>query len=261
MEIACPVCKKPLHKEAGCYKCENRHSFDIAKEGYLNLNLRNSQNTGDNPEMIRARKNFLEKGYYDFLKDKVNELLNEEETLLDLACGEGYYTMDFKCKDKVGIDLSKSGLKIASKNDKGTLYILSSIFRCPLSDESVDKVITIFAPIAKDEIKRILKKDGTFILVKPDVRHLFELKQALYDEPYLNEVEDIPIEGMHIEKHIPVSDKALLSKEDLHNLFMMTPYYNTTSQNDKQKLEAIDELEVGFCFVIDLYRFDQQLSV
>ena len=256
MEIACPVCKKILSKDGNCYRCENRHSFDVAREGYLNLNLRNSQNTGDNPEMIKARKNFLEKGYYDFLKDEVNRCLSENDSLVDLACGEGYYTKDFVCKDKIGIDLAKSGMKIASKNDKETLYILSSIFRCPLFDESADKVITIFAPIAKDEIKRILKKDGTFILVKPDVHHLFELKQVLYDEPYLNEVEDIPIEGMHIEKHIPVSRKATLNSEDLHNLFMMTPYYNTTSQSDKQKLETIDELEVGFCFVIDLYRFD-----
>ena len=257
MEIACPVCKKPLHKEEGCYKCENRHSFDIAKEGYLNLNLRNSKNTGDNPDMIKARKNFLEKGYYDFLKDEVNKLLSEDETLLDLACGEGYYTKDFKCKDKVGIDLSKSGLKIASRNDKDTLYILSSIFRSPLFDESIDKIITIFAAIAKEEIIRILKKDGAFILVKPDVRHLYELKQVLYEEPYLNEVEDIPIDNMHIEKHIPVSSSATLNSEDLYNLFMMTPYYNTTSPSDKKKLEKIDSLNVGFCFIIDVYRFDK----
>ena len=257
MEIACPVCKKQLTKEGSCYRCENRHSFDIAKEGYLNLNLRNSKNTGDNPEMIKARKNFLEKGYYDFLKNEVNALLSEDDSLVDLACGEGYYTKDFIAKDKVGIDLSKSGLKIASKYDKNTLYILSSIFRCPLPDQSTDKVITIFAPIAKEEIKRILKKDGSFILVKPDERHLYELKQVLYDEPYLNEIEDIPIEGMHIERHIHVSDKAVLNNEDLKNLFMMTPYYNTTSPADKLKLEKIDELEVGFCFIIDIYGFDR----
>ena len=202
MKIACPVCKKELNRQGSCYRCENGHSFDIAREGYLNLNLRNSKNTGDNPDMIKARKNFLEKGYYDFLKEEVNACLSEDDTLVDLACGEGYYTKDFKPKDKVGIDLAKSGMKIASRNDKDTLYILSSIFRCPLYDESVDKLITIFAPIAKDEIKRIMKKDWAFILVKPDVRHLFELKQVLYEKPYLNEVEDIEIEGRLVEQHV-----------------------------------------------------------
>ena len=254
MNIACPVCKKVLFKENKCYKCENRHSFDIAKEGYLNLNLKNSQNTGDNKEMIKARKDFLEKGYYDFLKNKVNELLNEDDKLVDLACGEGYYTKDFKCIDKVGIDLSKTGLKIASKNDKNTLYILNSIFHNPLFDEDIDKVITIFAPIAKEEIKRILKNNGEFILVKPDVYHLYELKEVLYDKPYLNEIEDIEIPGLKLIDEIKIQSKQKVIKQDLLNLFMMTPYYNTTSITDKAKLDNIDELEITFAFIIDVYK-------
>ena len=254
MNIACPVCKKELIRNDKSYRCENNHTFDIAKEGYLNLNLRNSQNTGDNPLMIKARKNFLEKGYYDFLKNEVNSLLNKEDKLVDLACGEGYYTRDFICEDKVGIDLSKSGLKIASKSDKSTLYILNSIFRNPLYDESADKVITIFAPIAKEEIRRILKQNGEFILVKPDVYHLYELKDALYEKPYLNEIEDIDIPGLKLINEIKISDKRKVISEDLNNLFMMTPYFNTTSPEDKVKLQSIEELEITFAFIIDVYQ-------
>ena len=254
MNIACPVCKKELIRNDKSYRCENNHNFDIAKEGYLNLNLRNSQNTGDNPLMIKARKNFLEKGYYDFLKNEVNSLLNKEDKLVDLACGEGYYTRDFICEDKVGIDLSKSGLKIASKSDKSTLYILNSIFRNPLYDESADKVITIFAPIAKEEIRRILKQNGEFILVKPDVYHLYELKDVLYEKPYLNEIEDIDIPGLKLINEIKISDKRKVISEDLNNLFMMTPYFNTTSPEDKVKLQSIEELEITFAFIIDVYQ-------
>ena len=254
MNIACPVCKKELIRNDKSYRCENNHTFDIAKEGYLNLNLRNSQNTGDNPLMIKARKNFLEKGYYDFLKNEVNSLLNKEDKLVDLACGEGYYTRDFICEDKVGIDLSKSGLKIASKSDKSTLYILNSIFRNPLYDESADKVITIFAPIAKEEIRRILKQNGEFILVKPDVYHLYELKDALYEKPYLNEIEDIDIPGLKLINEIKISDKRKVISEDLNNLFTMTPYFNTTSPEDKVKLQSIEELEITFAFIIDVYQ-------
>ena len=254
MNIACPVCKKELIRNDKSYRCENNHNFDIAKEGYLNLNLRNSQNTGDNPLMIKARKNFLEKGYYDFLKNEVNSLLNKEDKLVDLACGEGYYTRDFICEDKVGIDLSKSGLKIASKSDKSTLYILNSIFRNPLFDESADKVITIFAPIAKEEIRRILKQNGEFILVKPDVYHLYELKDVLYEKPYLNEIEDIDIPGLKLINEIKISDKRKVISEDLNNLFMMTPYFNTTSPEDKVKLQSIEELEITFAFIIDVYQ-------
>lgn len=254
MNILCPKCRNILYKDEKTYKCAQGHSFDIAKEGYLNLNLKNSKNTGDNPEMIKARKAFLEKGYYDFLKNKVNELLDENDSLVDLACGEGYYSSGFICKDKIGIDLSKSGLKIASRNDKTTTYLLNSIFHNPLEDKSASKITTIFAPIAKKEILRILKDDGRFILVKPDVMHLYELKKAIYDDPYVNEVEDIPIEGMELEKEIAIQEKRSLVKSDLQNLFTMTPYYNTTSASDKEKLDHLDSLDVSFCFLIDIYR-------
>ena len=254
MNILCPVCKKILNGSDKIYSCENRHSFDIAKEGYLNLNLKNSQNTGDNTEMIRARKAFLEKGYYDFLRQEINKNINENDGLVDLACGEGYYTSFFKAKDKIGIDLSKTGLKIASKADKTTTYLLCSIFHDPLEDKSADVILTIFAPIAKEEIVRILKDDGIFILVKPDKDHLYELKEKIYDHPYYNEVEEITINGMALYKEIPISRKTLVKKEDLNNLFRMTPYYNTTSINDKEKLKDLDDLSISFSFLIDIYR-------
>ncbi len=254
MNILCPVCKKRLIKYEGSFRCENRHTFDIAKEGYLNLNLKSSQNTGDNPEMIKARRSFLEKGYYSFLKDAVGDLLNEEDSLVDLACGEGYYTRDFRCKDKIGIDLSKSGLRFASKRDKSTLYLLNSIFHDPLPDRCADKVVTIFAPIAGEEIVRILKDDGRFILVRPDVSHLIELKQMIYDTPYLNEADDVNIKGLIRERQIALSDRRTVNNEDLKNLFMMTPYANTTSAADKEKLNEIEELAVSFCFLIDIFK-------
>ena len=254
MKILCPVCKSELSKKDNTYKCINNHSFDIAKQGYLNLNLKNSQNTGDNPTMIKARRDFLNKDYYQFLKDEINKLLDIEDSLIDLACGEGYYTKDFICKDKIGIDLSKSGLKIASNNDKNTLYLLNSIFHNPLIDKCADKIITIFAPIAKQEIVRLLKDDGRFILVKPDEYHLYELKKVLYDKPYLNEIENIEIEGLIIEKEIKIKRVVNINKEDLNNLFMMTPYYNTSSIKDKEKLKDISNIDITFEFIIDVYK-------
>ena len=254
MNILCPVCKKVLINDKKTYKCENGHSFDIAKEGYVNLNMHNSQRTGDNQTMIKARQSFLSMGYYSFLKDEINSILKSDATLVDLACGEGYYTADFICNDKIGIDLSKTGLKIASKKDKSTTYLLNSIFHNPLKDKCADFVTTIFAPIAKEEIYRLLKDDGCFILVKPDSDHLIELKQVLYDKPYLNEVEITEIDKMSLDEERRIKDKRIINHEDLMNLFMMTPYYNTTSESDKEKLNQIDSLELSFAFVIDVYR-------
>lgn len=254
MKILCPVCKNELKRIDNSYKCINNHTFDIASQGYVNLNMHNSNNTGDNPEMIKARAAFLNKGYYSFLLDKINEQLSANDDLIDLACGEGYYTSRFICKNKIGIDLSKQGLKIASKKDSNTLYLLNTIFHNPLPDKCADKIITVFAPIAKQEILRLLKDDGKFILVKPDAKHLYELKSSIYDNPYENETENIVIDGLTLDNEIKISSKALLNKEDINNLFMMTPYYNTTSKLDKEKLNNINELEITMSFIIDLYK-------
>lgn len=259
MNILCPICKNILSKIDNTYKCINKHNFDIAKQGYINLNMHNSQNTGDNKEMINARTNFLNKGYYSFLLNTVNSLLDINDSLLDLACGEGYYTSKFICKDKIGIDLSKQGLKYASKNDQSTTYLLNTIFHNPIQDNSVDKIITIFAPIAKEEIVRMLKDNGRFILVRPDEKHLYELKQALYDNPYLNEIDNIQIDGLTLDKQIKISNNALLDSIDINNLFMMTPYYNTTSQKDKDKLNNIKSLNITFSFIVDVYKKDNDL--
>ncbi len=254
MKILCPVCKECLEKQDRSYKCINNHTFDIAKQGYLNLNMKASDNTGDEKEMIKARNAFLNAGYYNFLKDKINQIIDSynPNNILDLACGEGYYTSSYNIKDKVGIDLSKEALKIASRNDSSTMYILKNIFDVPFKDDSLDMIITIFAPISK-EISRLLKDDGHFILVKPDTDHLFELKKAVYDNPYLNEVEDIKIENLRLEKEYKFKQKAILNNEMLNNLFKMTPYYHKTSINDMKKLETIDSLQVSFSFIIDVY--------
>ena len=66
VNLRCPVCAGALEKRAGAYLCPKNHSFDIAKSGYVNLLLNSSQgHHGDDKLMVRARRDFLDKGYYD----------------------------------------------------------------------------------------------------------------------------------------------------------------------------------------------------
>lgn len=255
MVVLCPICNIKLDKYDKTYKCFNGHTFDIAKEGYLNLNHSN-QNGGDSKESINARKLFLNKDHYAFLKEELINIIDEYKAnnLLDLACGEGYYTKDFPIKDKIGIDLSKTALKQASKRDKNTLYLLTSIFNIPLEDNSIDIITTIFAPLANKEINRLLKTDGHFIYVRPNENHLIELKDILYKEVIKNEIKDIVIEGLIKEKEYNISKKVNLNNEDLLNLFMMTPYFYKTSNEDKNKLETINNLDITFDFIISIYK-------
>lgn len=255
MKIICPICKEELIKQEKMFKCINKHTFDIAKEGYLNLN-HSTQKGGDSIESISARKRFLEKDYYLFLKEELIKLINEYKpnNLLDLACGEGYYTKDFPVKDKIGIDLSKQGLKIASKKDKNTLYLLTSIFDLPIKDNDIDLITTIFAPLSDFEIKRVLKNNGYFIYVRPNKKHLIELKGLLYKEVIENEIKEIKIDGLKLVNEYNIKQNRKINNGDLNDLFMMTPYFYKTSKQDSKIINQINDIDITFDFIISIYK-------
>jgi len=125
--ISCPVCSHLLIKEQNTYKCENNHTFDLAKEGYLNLLLNAKKTSGDSKEMMAARRDFLTKGYYEKLSDRVNQRLKKthstDQAILDIGCGEGYYLSRFqkeiapKASNFYGMDISKLGIRMAAKKN------------------------------------------------------------------------------------------------------------------------------------------------
>ncbi len=256
MQLKCPICQQELNKENRQLRCQNNHCYDIAKDGYINLYQSNTSKIhGDNKTMIQARTSFLEKGYYSLLKNTINELLESLsiQSLVDFACGDGYYTRDFPCQSVIGIDLSKDGCQYASKKDKKNTYVVSSIFDTPLFDKSCDAIITIFAPIADNEIKRVLKDDGYFITVIPAKEHLWQLKQAVYDNPLLHE-ETLPNCSLTLIKSISCKTEQLLNNDGLQQLFMMTPYFYKTKESDKLKLTTTQHLSCTFDFTILVYK-------
>ncbi len=267
MKLICPICKSPLTLEAKSYKCNLNHTYDQAKSGYINLNAgKNSTKTqGDNKLMVTSRSQFLQKNYYQALLKQLNQLLIEidPQVLLDCGCGEGYYTSHFanqlnQC-EIYGFDLSKEAIHHASKQDKKTQYVISSIFHIPMANECADTLINIFAPIALDEFYRLMKKDAVLIVVGPSTHHLFDLKKAIYDHPYENQVEYINDPRFQLYQEVIVNDHIhLASQEDIQALFTMTPYFYKTSIEDKAKLETLETLDTQISFSIQIYHLKNE---
>lgn len=238
-------------------RCLMGHNFDKAKEGYVNLFIKNGSGKrhGDDKLMVNARKDFLNKGYYAPLRQKLGEILGEGNTVLDAGCGEGYYTSLFAEKNMVcGIDISKDALKYAAKNCKNSAFAVASIAEIPLADKSVDRVINIFAPESLKEFSRVLKKDGRFITVQPLENHLFELKEKVYNKPYKNPSPLLEKEGFELISTEKIKYEICLdNNEDIVNLFKMTPYYYKTSAKDQQKLQNLNTLTTTIEFFVAVY--------
>ena len=269
MIFTCPICKEKLNKQEKTYACANGHSFDIAAEGYVHLlppNKMHSKIPGDNKQMVASRRDFLAAGFYQPFSDQLNELVREclhakVPVVLDAGCGEGYYTGrlydDLKTHgfsvEVYGFDISKFAVKAAAKRYRSINFAVGSSFDIPVGSNSADCVINVFAPIVGEELNRVLKPGGFLILAVPGVRHLFGLKQILYDAPYENEYRETEYDGFLFQKRVAVQNQIVIDgNQTIMNLFAMTPYYWKTPVEGSERLRKTDTLstQIEFDFLI-----------
>jgi len=249
--LICPVCKEKLNQCGNCLRCSNNHSFDYAKEGYVNLLLgsKSGDKTGDSKDSARARHNFLDKGYYACLKSYITAKMNG--TVLDICCGEGYY--DAYDGTLYGFDISKEMVRLASKRNKNHNYFVANLSSIPIENECIDTAIHLFAPFNEKEFSRVLKKGGRLYSVAGGENHLWEMKQVIYDRPYKNDERPPETSFLKLVSKTRVTDKVRIDKEDLKTLFSMTPYYYRTSKQDREKLDSVDTLDLTVDFIIFEY--------
>lgn len=246
--LICPVCGNELSRDGNRLCCKNGHSFDIAKEGYVNLltGSKSGNKTGDSKESARARHEFLQKRYFSFLKDEISKKLNG--TVLDICCGEGYY--DDYSGELYGFDLSKEMARLAAKRKNGGHYFVANLKAIPIKSESIDTAIHIFAPFNDGEFARVLKSSGRLYSVVPAPDHLFELKKLIYDTPYFNDENYPDGENLRLILKQKISRTVNIPREDLRTLFSMTPYFYRTSEKDKEKINSVDSLKTTLSFTI-----------
>ena len=265
--FACPLCGEKLAIDEQVYRCTSGQCFDKAKEGYVNLLPANRQHAsapGDDKDMVKARTAFLDSGRYTPLKEALCALAakyaGERTALLDAGCGEGYYTEGLsrviaeKGGRTGGADLSKAAVKKAAKRCREAEIAVASVYHLPLADGSVDMVTDCFSPLAKEEYRRVLKDGGHFLYVVPGARHLWEMKEVLYEQPYENEVREEAYEGFRLQETVPLSFGIHLEKtEEIMALFRMTPYAWKTPKEGVERLAEQKELGLRAEFRILVY--------
>lgn len=261
----CPLCHQPLSLLTNQLGCQTGHRFDIAKEGYSNLlpvQHKNSKNPGDNPQMIAARRAFLEQGHYGPLALAIVELLRPlaqatKLKLLDIGCGEGYYSANL-CHDLglegYGIDISKAAIKAAAKRYPTQHWAVASAYQLPVLDQSMDILLRVYAPSLPAEMARVCKKQGWLLTVTPAPMHLYEFKQRIYAEPRLHS-DIIAIEAGFVHRQrqrlqwqwTPPQADALLALLD------MVPLAYKFDETMRQQL-AVQLPTISLDFYLDMYQ-------
>jgi 23S rRNA (guanine745-N1)-methyltransferase len=187
--LICPICAAELLVNTQGLSCANRHQYDRAKEGYFNLlpvQQKHSREPGDGKQQLQSRRAFLTAGFFAPLLTGLQKVIPADTTtLLDIGCGEGYFTtwLSQHCysADVYGIDIAKAGVRMAAKGAPARLtYAVASSYALPVANESMDVITRIYAPSKDQELLRVLKPDGKLIIVTPGKNHLVGLREKIY---------------------------------------------------------------------------------
>lgn len=264
----CPLCQASFNRQDKTQVCENNHHFDIAKEGYLNLlpvQSKSSKNPGDNKEMMSARRAFLNTGGYLALAEKVAQttqhyLTNvEQASVLDLGCGEGYYTalisQQVTSHHICGLDISKVAIRYAAKRYKNIDFCVASAYQIPLADESIDLITRIYAPSKAEELMRVIKKNGYLITVTPAPRHLYQLREVIYEQVEAHLQENEAINGFTKIEQINLNYELIIEQEQqLKDLINMTPFAWKFTQEKLALLLTLSNWKIECDFNIEVFQ-------
>jgi 23S rRNA (guanine745-N1)-methyltransferase len=264
--LRCPICTGALIFEPRTWRCTNGHAFDVAREGYVNLlpvQHKHSRAPGDTPESLAARRAFLDAGHYAPLREALVSMLpggTRHLELLDVGCGEGYYTAALKslASTVIGLDIAKPAVRLAAKRHPDITWIVGSGARLPIADASIDIVCSLFTPLHPAEMARVLRPGGDLILATPADSHLQALRAALFDqvEPHAPEKFRDAFEPMlSCVDRRDVRYALHLSAADVAKLIEMTPYaWKARPERRSALLQSQAGLETEAGFVLMRFR-------
>ena len=264
MELLCPVCGAVLIRQENRCICENRHSFDVARQGYVNLltvQQKHSLHPGDTREQVISRRAFLEGGFYEpivaALKENALEL-GAKGPILDAGCGEGYYSSRLAaCLDAelLGLDISKEAVRYAAGKYKDALWVCGTAARLPVADASVGLLCSLFAVTLPEDFRRVLQPDGLFFQVLAAQDHLLGLKNVIYPELKLRPKDSVPeLAGFELVRSVPIRFDFRVEGAQVQNLLSMTPHMYRISKAGAEALRATEALNDTASCVLNIYR-------
>ena len=223
--------------------------------------------------MLQSRRAILQTGFYASVAAATNAAVLDalsdrgSSRIADLGCGEGYYLDSLKRHlvsrtgvqhDYYGVDISRAGIRMATSYDRAITWIVASLHDSPFAAQSLDVVLSMFAPIAVADVRRVLRHDGALITVTPGPDHLNALRAIIYRSVVPHPRTPALMAGDH---HFDLSTSSRVrsaitatSHEEIMNLLAMTPFYWNISRETKAQVEACSRLDLAIDAYVSVFR-------
>lgn len=263
VELLCPICGETLTKVEKSYRCENRHSFDIARQGHVNLlpvQNKRSLNPGDTAQQVVSRREFLDGGFYAPIREALCALAKDHGCagpILDIGCGEGYYSAGLAASlnaELLGLDISKEAVRYAAGRYKNATWICASAAHLPVPDQSFGLLTSLFALTMPEEFRRVLRPDGAFIQVLAAEDHLLGLKNIIYPQLHHKEKFTTPdIPGFTLIESRKLQFTFTVEGAQVQNLLSMTPHVYRIGKEGAENLRQTPKLTDTASCVLNLY--------
>lgn len=233
--LRCPLCGGAFSRRDNSLVCEKRHTYDIARQGYVNF-VPGQKEMFYKKELFESRAKVFEAGVYAPVVERLGEAINqyvtkENPVLLDAGCGEGYYTKAV-CPERemtrIGFDLSKDAVKLAAKGSKMAMFFAADLKNIPVQDHCAHVLLDIFTPANYAEFSRVLAPDGLVMKLAPRSGYLRELRALAGDRLRHQEYDSSDVERYVHEKMNVLAQEAItytmaVSQETAYHLARMTP--------------------------------------
>ena len=264
MNLICPICGEQLNNRDRQYICAQNHSFDVARQGYVNLltvQQKHSLNPGDTREQVLSRREFLEAGFYAPIADTLIDTARElgiSGRILDVGCGEGYYSArlaDALGAELTGLDISKEAVRCAAAKYKGKQWLCATAAHIPVEGGSVNLLTSLFALTLPEEFRRVLAPGGYYFQVLAAQDHLLGLKGIIYDRLNFKEKDTVPeLPGFERVKSIPIRFSFTVEGQQVQNLFSMTPHVFRIGKEGAERLRRTEVLTDTASCVLNVFR-------
>lgn len=179
----CPICQCSFTLQGYSLICKNKHQFDLSKKGTLYF-LSHGVQTDYNQKMLLHRREMIQHQMYQPVLEQIIALVEDDSHVLDVGCGEGSFLQQLSMLGlngmKIGMDISKDGIYLASNHDCSAFWCVADLTNLPFERQSMTTLLNIFSPSHYQEFQRVLTQEGTLIKVVPEKNYLKELRQLFY---------------------------------------------------------------------------------